>query len=83
MVHEFRTPLSTSLMFLQNLLLQANLPTATRKVLVIIASQINLLISQVNDTLDLHLLEEGRFRVKNERFRPNEILDFIRAMFKP
>ena len=83
MVHEFRTPLSTSLMFLQNLLLQANLLTATRKVLIIIASQINLLISLVNDTLDLHLIEEGRFRVKNERFRPVDILDFISAMFMP
>ena len=83
MVHEFRTPLSTSLMFLQNLLLQANLPTSTRKVLIVIASQINLLISLVNDTLDLHLIEKGRFRAKNEIFRPADTLEFISAMLMP
>ena len=56
MVHEFRTPLSTSLMFLQKLMLQSNLTPMARQALIVVISQINLLLSFVNDTLDLKLI---------------------------
>ena len=61
---EFRNPLSTSLMFLENLLLSKNLTAATKQILMIIVSQINLLISLLNDALDMRLIEEGSFKAK-------------------
>ena len=58
--HEFRSPLTSSLMLLESLLL-SDLVTAVRGVVLIVISQINLLISLVNDQFDLHLIEEGKF----------------------
>jgi signal transduction histidine kinase len=79
--HEFRTPLSTMLMFLQNLIITEKLTTPTRQVLTIIVSQINLLSSLINDQLDIKLMEEGRFEAKMEVFKPQNVLNFIVAMF--
>ena len=59
--HEFRTPLSTSLMFLEGILNSSTLTEEARKLLIIVVSEINLLLSLVNDMLDLKLIELGRF----------------------
>ena len=61
--HEFRHLLSYSLMLLDGLLL-ASLVSAARGVVLIVISQINILISLVNDQFDLNLIEEGRFEPK-------------------
>ena len=58
--HEFRTPLSTVLMFIESLLTE-NLSASGRELVIIIISQINLLLSLVNDILDLRLMEENKF----------------------
>ena len=51
--------------------------------LIFIVSQINLLLSLVNDMLDLKLIDEGKFVPKKELFKPRELLQFISAMFEP
>ena len=53
--HEFRTPLGTSLMFLDGLLLQSLAPGVFTVISLIIA-QLNLLLCLVNDVLDLKLI---------------------------
>ena len=50
-------------MLLDGILL-VNLVGAARGVVLIIVSQINILISLVNDQYDLNLIEEGRFEPK-------------------
>ena len=45
-------------------------------VLIIIA-QVNLLLSKVNDMLDIKLIAEGKFTQKNSVFNPKSVLDFI------
>jgi len=53
------------------------------RILTLIISQLNLLLSLVNDVLDLKMIQHGQFTAKFEHFNPAEILDFILAMFKP
>lgn len=50
--HEFRTPLATSIMFLENIL-QVTTDKHQRSTLEIVISQLNFLLSLVNDILDL------------------------------
>lgn len=54
-----------------------------RQALIIVISQINLLLSLVNDSLDFKLIEESRFVAKKETFKIRDLLDFIKAMFVP
>ena len=79
--HEFRTPLGTSLMFLE-MLLRQQLPASATHIINLIISQLNLLLSQVNDVLDIKLIEEGVFEPKIEQFNPLQVLDFIKMMFQ-
>ena len=54
-----------------------------RQALIIVISQINLLLSLVNDSLDFKLIEESKFVAKKETFKIRDLLDFIKAMFVP
>ena len=58
--HEFRTPLSTCLSFL-DILVQMDLPLGTIQMLNMIIAQLNLLLCLVNDVLDMKLIEQGEF----------------------
>ena len=58
--HEFRTPLTTSLMFLESLLIE-KLSKSGQKLVKLITMQINLLLCLVNDILDIKLIEENKF----------------------
>ena len=80
--HEFRTPLSTCLMFLESLL-NEHLSAAGQRLIKIIISQVNLLLCLVNDILDLKLIEEKKFVNKQEIFSPRDTLEFIVNMFAP
>ena len=51
-------------------------------VIIIVISQINLLLSLVNDILDLKLIEEGHFEPKMERFQPKNAVNFIKKMLE-
>ena len=47
----------------------------------LVISQLNLLLSQVNDVLDIKLIEEGVFEPKLSPFDPLNVLQFIKSMF--
>ena len=79
MSSEFRSPLNICLVFLQGLLSDI-VSEHTRGIIMLIVTQINLLLSLVNDILDLKLIEEGQFEAKMERFNPREAIDFILKM---
>ena len=49
----------------------------------IVISQINLLLSLVNDMMDIKLIEQGDFVPKIENFKPNLTFQFIKSMFEP
>ena len=53
-----------------------------RRLLQIMISQVNLLMSLVNDILDQKLIEEGKFKTKDEAFSPKDCFDFIINMFQ-
>ena len=81
--HEFRTPLSTSLMFLESLLTMPGHNEGTFQMLSLIVSQLNLLLCLVNDVLDIKLIKMGKFEAKTSVFDPKQTLRFIEDMFKP
>ena len=83
MAYEFRSGLSMALMFLQNLMQLNNLPEEANRLIIFTISQINFLISHVSDTVDMRMIEEGKFCVVKEIFKLADTLDFIRAMFIP
>ena len=79
--HEFRTPLATSIMFLETLLgLLAQDPAATRLIKIVIC-QLNFLLSLVNDLLDIKMIEKGVFEPKCDNFNVKDTLDFVMQMF--
>ena len=61
---------------------ESNTLSATnRQILWLVISQINLVLSLVNDTLDLSLIEKGKFFPKIQSFSPTETFRFIIRMF--
>ena len=52
-----------------------------RQVIVMVVSQINLMLSSINDMFDLSLIERGRFYPKINTFAPNDTFKFITSMF--
>lgn len=74
--HEFRTPLSTCLMFLENLLGQ-KLSYDALSMLHLIISQLNMLLCMVNDVLDIKMILHKKYEAKLEKFSPLNILNFI------
>ena len=81
--HEFRTPLTTILMFLESLLQDHDLREQVISMLLVIVSQTNMLLSLVNDMMDNKLIEAGIFEPKLARFHLKDTFDFILKMFKP
>ena len=61
---------------------ESNALSATnRQILWLVISQINLVLSLVNDTLDLSLIEKGKFFPKIQSFSPTETFRFIIRVF--
>ena len=80
--HEFRTPIGTSLMFLESLLLTGDLNRDSREIIRLVIVKLNLLLSLVQDILDIKLIEGGQFRSSSQTFCPLKELNFIVNMFK-
>ena len=78
--HEFRAPLSISLMFIERALQEMKDPEQIR-ILKLVVAQLNLLLSLVHDVLDLKIIESGKFVRNSNIFSPIKTLDFIIAMF--
>ena len=55
--HEYRTPLGTSLMFLESVLESDSLSEEQRGLLNLVVCQLNLLLCLVNDMLDIKLIK--------------------------
>ena len=83
MSHEFRTPLGTSLMFLEDLMKDEELKPSVLNTLNVIFSQLTFLLSLVNCVLDMKMVESGDFQPILEQFDPVAVLTFIIAIFKP
>ena len=54
--HEYRTPLGISLIFLEQLIEQNHESEHTKRILDMISTNLNLLLSLVNDVLDLKMI---------------------------
>ena len=80
--HEFRTPLSSSLMFLESLM-NNMLDESSKQIIHIIRQQMNLLLYLVNDILDFKMIEENNFIEKEELFSPLKTFEFIQSLFMP
>ena len=81
MSHEFRTPLGTTLMFIEMILSMQTNASAIR-IIELIKDSLNLLLSLVNDMVDLKLIKENNFVVNLNVFDPRSALDFIKELFK-
>ena len=78
--HEFRAPLTSTLMLLEGML-QTLFDEALRRVIFIVISQMNLLLCLVNDLLDLKMIEQGVFTGQVAKFKPLETFDFLIDIF--
>ena len=76
MQHEFRTPLSTSMQFI-NVLLDTMLEEQARIMLGLVFSQLSLLLNLVQGLLDIKAVTEGHFAKIIEVFSPTEALHEI------
>ncbi len=79
--HEFRTPVGTSLMFLEQMLEQ-NLSPQVKEMLQVVVCQLNLLMSLVNGVIDVSSIESRTYKAKKVIFQPLSVLDMIMSMFK-
>ena len=79
--HEFRTPLSTALMFLESLLRQLQ-DEQLLKLCKMMQCQLSFLLSLVHDLLDLKMEHETHgITTKLQNFKPSQLFDFIYEMF--
>lgn len=77
---KFRTPLTSTLMLLEDLYIKTN-STALRQTIMVLISEMNLLICLVNDLLDLKFFENNSFVAKQEEFLVKSAFIFIKTMF--
>ena len=71
-------------MLLENLLATTvGLTESATNTIWLVISQINLLLCLINDSLDMRLIEQGKFRERKELFSPTATLQFIENMFAP
>ena len=68
-------------MFLERLQLDISLSVSAIRIINLIVSHMNLLLSLVNDVLDIKMIKHDKFEAKSETFNPMNLLDFIIAMF--
>ena len=81
--HEFRTPIGTALMLLEQMLQSSQIDIKGTKVINLIISQLNFLLCLVNDVLDMKQIEHSRYTPTLEMFNPTNVLEFIIAIFQP
>ena len=62
MSHEFRAPLGTSIMFIE-MILEMTTNAAAIKMIELVKVSLNLLLSLVNDMVNLKLIEENQFTI--------------------
>ena len=81
MNHEFRTPLATSITFLEALLMQ-DLPAIALRHISLVKSSLCMLLNLVQGLLDLKALEENKIVPRLEVFEPRVLFHEIIELFK-
>ena len=87
--HEMRTPLGTSLFFLQQIISmlaevpQEHINPTVDHYMKLIIGQLNFMQSFVDDLLDLRMLREGAFQLTMASFNPKSIVELCYRIFKP
>ena len=77
--HEFRTPLATAISFVEMLFKMIS-DAAQMKYLNLVSISLNLLLSLVNDVVDLTLIKSNCFREEVKDFNPTEALEFVHSL---
>ena len=78
---KFRTPLTVSLMLLENLVGLPELTESSKQTLWLVILQINLLICSLSDAIDLQAITSERFLSQQTTFSPVEVIEFVVGMF--
>ena len=81
MAHELKTPISCTLMFVQNLCDTQELTQESRNYLKMIDSQLKMMMNMVADFQDINLLKAGRLEAKISLFSPRKVFEFMKDMF--
>ena len=81
--NEQKTPLQTTLMLLESILSQVNMPEWATQSFWLVVHLVNLLLCSANDNLDLTVIEEGKFIPISEKFQPKAIFTFVLDIFAP
>jgi len=76
MSHEFRTPLATAIMLI-DMMLRTLTEAVCLRYCQIIKVSLSLLLSLVNDMVDLKLVKEKMLEPKFKVFSPAKVLDFV------
>jgi signal transduction histidine kinase/CheY-like chemotaxis protein len=82
MSHEIRTPMNGILGMVAGLL-EAKLPGELKKKVEIIRKSSDLLMTVINDILDLSKIEAGKMMLEEIPFRLREEITFVKDLFKP
>ena len=80
MSHEIRTPM-TGISGFADLLLEDNLPTASREKVEKIRSSVSSLLTIINEILDLSKLDAGKLVVEKVDFDPSKIANDVTQLF--
>ena len=87
MAHEFRSPISSSLMIIQAYDQAGSANKGTSKIgklpsFDIVKSQLQYLLNLSNNLLDAKMINEGVFEPKNDKFCPKGAIEFVLKMFE-
>ncbi|HEY1182485.1 MAG TPA: ATP-binding protein [Rhodocyclaceae bacterium] len=82
MSHEIRTPLNGILGMAQLLLMPDLKPSEVHEYARTIYNSGNILLTLLNDILDLSKVEAGKLEIKNAPFMPAQLLDELLALFR-
>lgn len=78
---ELKTPLSTCLMFIENLSIE-NLTEQGARIIKVITCQLNTLLCVISDNLDFQLIKEDKFVTKEQIFSPKKSIEAISGLFR-
>lgn len=82
MNHDLRTPLTLILVPTESLLQEASLDREVRQALEVVARNARLLLSQVNDMLEISRLEQGKLELRHETCDLSRLVQQLTANFE-
>lgn len=79
--HELRTPLNAISSGIEFMLMNSNRSKTEEKTLSMMKSSVSLLLSLINDILDLAKLENEKFELDNAKLSLKALLDKVKQLF--